>query len=339
MMLIHPTGDKALCLVAEPLLQNKRDYDRVGRWGRRISGPFAKDVSGRCIGSDILTGGNMVNHRCRGMLLFICVFSICLLLNPHLTRADCITDWIANNPTNGSFTSQETSDIECIFVWLETSFPSAFYPTSNTISFGPLAYRYYTGSSAFLVVWKTTSLKIVYLGPLSAYCVMELGTVDSWKMLVCNANAGITPGRWTGSNVQFFVSSDGTKITSAGSSIIKNGNAYSFVLGPNSFTNVGSCGSINLTINISGDDIPIKDNAFAFNTNEGTTIEGNFSSGDSSSGTYSVNLYLSSCGGYAQGSGSWSATSADSYSSTESDRQPNHHEIVTDDMVFVIEKP
>jgi two-component system, cell cycle response regulator len=29
----HPIGDKALCLVAETLLQNKRDYDLVGRWG------------------------------------------------------------------------------------------------------------------------------------------------------------------------------------------------------------------------------------------------------------------------------------------------------------------
>jgi hypothetical protein len=269
------------------------------------------------------------------MLLFISVFSIFLLLNPPLTHADCITDWIANNPTNGSFTSQELSDIECIFDWLETSLPDAFYPTSNTISFGSLAYRYYAGSTTFLVVWKTTSLKIVYLGPLSAYCVMELGTVDSWKTLVCNTNAGITPGLWTGRNVQFFVSSDGTKITSTGSSIIKNGNVYSFVLGPNTFTNVGSCGSINLTINISGDDIPIKDNAFAFNTNEGTSIEGNFSSGDSSSGTYSVNLYVSSCGGYAIGSGSWNATSSDSYSSNENDRQSNRHEIVTDNKVVL----
>jgi two-component system chemotaxis response regulator CheY len=29
----HPAGDKALCLVAETLVQNKRDYDLVGRWG------------------------------------------------------------------------------------------------------------------------------------------------------------------------------------------------------------------------------------------------------------------------------------------------------------------
>jgi len=29
----HPVGDKALCLVAETLRQNKRDYDLVGRWG------------------------------------------------------------------------------------------------------------------------------------------------------------------------------------------------------------------------------------------------------------------------------------------------------------------
>jgi two-component system, cell cycle response regulator len=29
----HPCGDKALCLMAETLLQNKRDYDLLGRWG------------------------------------------------------------------------------------------------------------------------------------------------------------------------------------------------------------------------------------------------------------------------------------------------------------------
>jgi diguanylate cyclase (GGDEF)-like protein len=29
----HTAGDSALCLVAETLLQNKRDYDLVGRWG------------------------------------------------------------------------------------------------------------------------------------------------------------------------------------------------------------------------------------------------------------------------------------------------------------------
>ncbi|MBI5589703.1 MAG: hypothetical protein HY881_04380 [Deltaproteobacteria bacterium] len=281
----------------------------------------------------------MIHQKSIGMLLFVGVFSICLLLSPHLTHANCITDWIAQNPLGDSITPQESSDIECILGWFETSFPGAFYPASNTIIYGPLAYRYYSGSGAFLAAWKSTSLKIVYLGPLSANCVMELGTVDFWKTMVCSSIPAVTPGLWTGSNVQFFVSSDGTKITSTGSSIIKGGVAYSFVLGPNTFTNVGACGNINLTINTSGDDIPIKDNAFAFTTNEGTMIEGNFSSGKSSSGTYSVNLYISSCGGYAVGSGVWSAASSDAYSSAESNGQSNRHEIVIENTITEIKNP
>jgi hypothetical protein len=277
----------------------------------------------------------MVNQRCIGMLLFISVLLFFLLLNPHLSQADCLTDWLAQNPVTGPITSQESADIECILDWFEASIPDTFYPASNTIDFGPLAYRYYSGSSAFLAAWKTASLKLVYLGPLSMNCIMELGTVDFWRMMVCNTNAGITPGLWTGSNVQFFVSSDGARISSTGSSIIKDGQAYSFVLGPNAFKNVGFCGNINLTISISGNDISIKDNAFAFSTVEGTTIEGSFSSGESSSGTYSVNLYLSSCGGYAIGTGSWRATSSGSNSSTERFWQPNRHGIVNQDVIVI----
>ena len=281
----------------------------------------------------------MVKQKYIGMVLFISVFSIFLLLNPPLTHADCVTDWITQNPDGDSITSQELSDIECIYGWFETSFPGVFFPTANTISNGPLAYRYYTGSSAFLAVWKTTSLKIVYIGPLSANCVMELGTVDFWKSMACNTNAGITPGLWTGRNVQFFVSSDGTKITSAGSNIIKNGAPYSFVLGPVSVANVGYCGNVNLTITTSGNDIPIVDNAFAFTTNEGMKINGNFISGNSSSGTYSFNEYISFCGGYAVGSGSWSAMSSGSYSKTESMSQSNRNEIVTENTIVAITDP
>jgi hypothetical protein len=286
-----------------------------------------------------IAGGTMVIQKCNGMLLFVSVFFICLLLNPPLTHANCITDWVAQNPAGESITSQELSDIDCILGWFETSLPGVYYPASNTIRLGPVAYRYYTGSGAFLLAWKTSSLKLAYLGPLSANCVMELGTVDFWKRMVCNVNAGITPGLWTGSNVQFFVSSDGTKITSTGSSIIKDGKAYSFVLGPNAFANVGICGNINLSISISGDDISIKDNAFAFTTNEGTTIEGYFSSGESSSGTYSVNLYIPACDGNAVGSGSWSATPSGSYAAIGNDGQSNRLDIITEDTITAIKNP
>ena len=281
----------------------------------------------------------MMKQKYMSTVLFSSVFFILLLQNPHATHADCVTDWITQNPIEGSLTSQELSDIQCIFDWFETALPDVFYPAANTFGYGPLAFRYYAGSYAFLAAWKTTSLKIVYIGPLSANCVMELGTVDFWKKMVCNANAGITPGLWTGNNVQFFVSSDGTKITSTGSSIVKDGKAYYFVLGPNTFSNVGSCGSVNLTINISGDDVFIQNNTFDFTTNEGTRVEGEFSSGVSSSGTYSVNLYIPACGGYAVGSGAWSATPSGPYLSIESDGQSNHDEIVIENTVGAMANP
>lgn len=281
----------------------------------------------------------MVKQRCFGMLLFVGVLSIFLLVNTPLTHsADCISDWVAKNPTQGSITAQELSDIKCIFDWFETSISDVYYPKSNTISDGSLAYRYYAGSSAFLFAWKTTSIKIAYLGPLSANCIMELGTVDFWKATVCKPFTSITPGLWTGSNFQFFVSLDGTKITSTGSSIIKDGKAYSVVVGPNDFENVGSCGNILLRTYLMGE-LPIQDNAFAGKTSDGSiAFGGKFSSGKSSSGTYSVNFFFSECGASAKGSGSWSATPSGSSSLTESDGQSNKHEIVAEDMIVVIEK-
>jgi hypothetical protein len=243
---------------------------------------------------------------------------------------------VAQNPTQGSITTQELSDIKCIFDWFETSISDVYYPKSNTIGsqvYDSLAYRYYTGSSAFLIAWKTTSIKIAYLGPLSANCIMELGTVDFWKATVCKPFTSITPGLWTGSNIQFFVSPDGTKITATGSSIIRNGTTVAIVLGPNDFENVGSCGDVVFKLYISGD-IPITDNAFAAKSTDGSfTFEGKFSSGKSSSGTYSINVFFSECGASAKGSGSWSATSSGSSSLTESDEQSNRHEIVREAMV------
>lgn len=280
----------------------------------------------------------MVNRRYFFLMPFMIVVTVFHLLYPLTSNADCNSDWLAQNPASGTITSQETSDIECILNWFETSFADVFYPSSNTIFFGSLAYRYYSGSNAYLGAWKTTSLKFIYLGPLSGNCIMELGAVDFWKAMVCNTNSGITPGLWAGSIVEFFVSSDGADITSSGSSIIKNGMPCSFVLGPVAISNVGYCGNINLTINTSGNDIPIVNNTFAFSTNEGMMVYGSFLSGTSASGTYSVNEYIPYCGGYAVGSGNWNAIPFGSYK-IGSKNQSNRQNIATENTIADTREP
>lgn len=261
-----------------------------------------------------------------------------LFFIPRFTHADCISDWLTQNPAGGSVTAEELSDIECVFGYFEASFPSVFYPASTTVWTGPLAYRYYAGTQAFLAAWKTTSLKLMYLGPLSANCFMELGTVDFWRTLVCFANPVVTPGLWAGSNVQFFVSSDGARITTIGSSIIKGGVPYSFVLGPVSIDNVGFCGNIHLTINTSGDDIPIVNNSFQFSTIEGMSISGSFGSSSRASGTYAIYEYVPFCAGYAVGSGAWSASPPALYGAEAIDRSKTG-DIVMDNLIREVRNP
>jgi hypothetical protein len=146
---------------------------------------------------------------------------------------DCISDWLSQNPAQGSISGQELSDINCLFDWLETNVPDICYPPTTTTALGFFAYRSYASTSAYLLAWKTATLKLVYLGPLSNGCPLELGDVETLKQMICNnSSQGITSGLWSGSNIKFNVSSDGTQISSTGSSITYNGKAYSMALGP-----------------------------------------------------------------------------------------------------------
>jgi len=120
--------------------------------------------------------------------------------------------------------------------------------------------------------------------------------------------SSITPsaGKWSGSNIEFNVSTDSSKITSTGSSITSNGKSYALKLGPL----YGSCGTITWYI---ASDIPISNQSFEYNSSD-MKITGSFTSSSTSSGTYSIsNYYIYGCG-YISASGNWSASPATSSS-------------------------
>jgi len=157
------------------------------------------------------------------------------------------------------------------------------------------------------------------------------------------ASSSFTPtaGKWSGSNIQFNVSSDGSKITASGSSVVYNGKSYALIMGPVS-TSGGACTGTATTYLAS--DISI--NALSFNYSSSYwTINGQFNSSGSSSGTYSYSKYESSCGGTLRGSGSWSASPATSKSYETSETIPDNsssakyeykYDPVTGDLVEVI---
>ena len=155
-------------------------------------------------------------------------------------------------------------------------------------------------------------------------------------VLVHVVQPGITKGLWSGSNIKFNVSSDGTKISSTGSSIIYNGTPRAVALGPIPAT-VGSCGQIQYTIYVTGE-VPITNNAFSMKTTDNSlTIAGNFSLNTSSSGTYSLDRYLSSCNGSIVSSGPWSAMPSAPISASEGFSDSNRYEIEDDGILIVIE--
>lgn len=106
-----------------------------------------------------------------------------------------------------------------------------------------------------------------------------------------------TSGVWTGTNIQFFVSSDSSKITTQGSSLRRSS---SLILGPVPMS--GACPGSSVTIYLDDEEIPINNLSFEYNV-AGLVIKGQFSSSTTASGTWSYN-YSSSC----SGSGNWSAS-------------------------------
>lgn len=113
------------------------------------------------------------------------------------------------------------------------------------------------------------------------------------------------PGRWSGSNIQFNVSQDGSKLTTQGSSLERSA---SIILGWVPYS--GACsGSVRFGDAIR--DYPIDNLSFEVKFFDGVEIKGRFSSSTSASGTYSfsVNNPTLCSSGTVSGSGNWSASS------------------------------
>jgi hypothetical protein len=134
----------------------------------------------------------------------------------------------------------------------------------------------------------------VYEGP--AYCAVPL---DRGPVLTGWA------GLWSGSVMQFFVKSDSSALTSAGSSIAipNRSDKASLKLGPIRETGPGC--SVNITLYLTST-IPISNAGFSYRSSD-TNISGQFTNG-LVGGNYSDQTYISNCGVYVSASGSWQAT-------------------------------
>jgi hypothetical protein len=106
-------------------------------------------------------------------------------------------------------------------------------------------------------------------------------------------------GKWSGTNIQFYVSTDGTSITTSGSTLALGS---SLILGPVPYS--GSC-SGNLTYDINSLDFPITNHTFSVDLGH-IILTGHFTASNTANGQYSFSL--SSCGGTISGSGNWTAS-------------------------------
>jgi hypothetical protein len=126
-------------------------------------------------------------------------------------------------------------------------------------------------------------------------------------------STGLTPGRWTGPNIQFFVNSSGTAITSDGSPI--GGNTNTGIPTAIQFTHPGTNGCTLPIITYGTSGIVISGGLFSVTGNfvGGPTlkIDGHFTSQTQANGTYSISGNAN-CPSVANGT--WSATATGSVS-------------------------
>jgi hypothetical protein len=111
--------------------------------------------------------------------------NVCIKAFTGKAEEDCITKWVQNNPATGAILQTELQDVNCIFNGVESLLPQYLYPPTQTVALDALAYRMYTSTAAFLGAWKSNSVKIFYLGPLSNNCPYDLGTIETLKPVVC----------------------------------------------------------------------------------------------------------------------------------------------------------
>ena len=75
------------------------------------------------------------------------------------------------------------SQSDCLFNWAQGNYPSLFAPaTSISNSLASYYYRYYSQTGAYLAT-SSDDNHVYYLGPLSSYAVLDLGTLSLWLSL------------------------------------------------------------------------------------------------------------------------------------------------------------
>lgn len=70
--------------------------------------------------------------------------------------------------------TQNQSD--CLFNWAETSYPEYLSPRVQSLSAAPYYFRYYPPATYLAI----SASRLLYLGPLSASVILDLGDVASW---------------------------------------------------------------------------------------------------------------------------------------------------------------
>jgi hypothetical protein len=118
------------------------------------------------------------------------------------------------------------------------------------------------------------------------------------------------PPLWSGSQIQFHVSADGTEITQTGSTL-KFTTAddeeaeVALIFGPIDFYNVGSCSHFTMTLSLQKP-ISITDNRFIW-YDHALILTGEFISSSQSKGTYFYSQFDEYCGATATAEGNWEA--------------------------------
>lgn len=82
----------------------------------------------------------------------------------------------AGFPEQSSAATPVLSQPDCLFNWAETSFPELFAPPTKSLTLTPYYYRFYAPSTYLAI----TANSLLYLGPLSAGTVINLGEVTTW---------------------------------------------------------------------------------------------------------------------------------------------------------------
>jgi hypothetical protein len=86
--------------------------------------------------------------------------------------------WSQNGNVYSASASAYTNPSDCVFSWAERTYPTLFAPPTASTS-GPLYYRYYSQTKAYLFVFSATD-HLYYFGPLSSNTVLDVGSLSTW---------------------------------------------------------------------------------------------------------------------------------------------------------------